>query len=71
LSPAGCPACAAHLRALLGSLLASTGTIMLTAGDEFGRSQGGNKNGHAQDNEAGWIHWAVRDGALEGHAAGA
>jgi len=71
LSPAGCPACAADLRALLGSLFASTGTIMLTAGDEFGRSQGGNNNGYAQDNEASWIDWAGRDRALEGHVAGA
>ncbi|HEX8420054.1 MAG TPA: glycogen debranching enzyme, partial [Sphingomonas sp.] len=35
-------------RALLGTLFASTGTIMLTAGDEFGRSQGGNNNAYAQ-----------------------
>ena len=71
LSPAGCPACAADLRALLGSLFASTGTIMLTAGDEFGRSQGGNNNGHAQDNQANGIDWAGRDRALEGRVDGA
>ena len=70
LSPAGCPACAADLRALLSSLFASTGTIMLTAGDEFGRSQGGNNNGHAQDNALSWIDWEDRDPALEGHVAG-
>jgi glycogen operon protein len=56
---------------LLGSLFASTGTIILAAGDEFGRSQGGNNNGHAQDNEANGIDWAGRDRALEGHVAGA
>lgn len=71
LSPVGCPACAADLRALLGSLFASTGTLMLTAGDEFGRSQGGNNNGHAQDNEANGIDWAGRDRALEGRVDGA
>ncbi len=40
----------ADLRALLGTLFASTGTIMLTAGDEFGRTQHGNNNAYAQDN---------------------
>jgi glycogen operon protein len=60
---------AADLRALLGSLFASTGTIMLTAGDEFGRSQGGNNNAYAQDNAISWIDWARRDQALEDHVA--
>lgn len=57
---------AADLRALLGTLFASTGTIMLTAGDEFGRSQGGNNNAYCQDMP---IDWAARDLALEGHVA--
>ncbi len=48
---------AADLRALLATLFASTGTIMLTAGDEFGRSQQGNNNAYAQDNAIGWIDW--------------
>ena len=52
-------------RALLATLFASTGTIMLTAGDEFGRSQGGNNNAYAQDNAIGWIDWLTRDVALE------
>jgi glycogen operon protein len=60
----------ADLRALLGSLFASTGTILLTAGDEFGRSQQGNNNAYAQDNEIGWIDWAGRDRALEAFCAG-
>jgi glycogen operon protein len=60
---------AADLRALLGSLFASTGTIMLTAGDEFGRSQRGNNNAYAQDNALSWIDWAGRDRALEDHVA--
>jgi glycogen operon protein len=38
---------------------------MLTAGDEFGRSQGGNNNGYAQDNETTWLDWANRNEALE------
>lgn len=55
----------ADVRALLSTLFASTGTIMLTAGDEFGRSQGGNNNAYAQDNPVGWVDWAKRDLALE------
>ncbi|WP_156254939.1 glycogen debranching protein GlgX [Sandarakinorhabdus oryzae] len=60
---------AADLRALLGTLFASTGTIMLTAGDEFGRSQQGNNNAYAQDNALSWIDWKTRDTALEDHVA--
>ena len=52
-------------RAMLATLFASTGTILLTAGDEFGRSQRGNNNAYAQDNEIGWIDWVNRDRALE------
>ncbi|MFZ1744004.1 MAG: glycogen debranching protein GlgX, partial [Pontixanthobacter sp.] len=55
----------ADLRALLTTLFASTGTIMLTAGDEFGRSQRGNNNAYAQDNVISWIDWEDRDLALE------
>ena len=55
---------AADMRALLETLFASTGTIMLTAGDEFGRSQGGNNNAYAQDNEITWLDWENGDGAL-------
>jgi glycogen operon protein len=58
---------AADARALLGTLFASTGTIMLTAGDECGRSQGGNNNAYCQDMP---LDWAVRDVALEGYVAG-
>jgi glycogen debranching enzyme len=60
---------AADLRALLGTLFASTGTCMLTAGDEFGRSQGGNNNAYAQDNASCWVDWEHRDRALEDHVA--
>lgn len=57
------------LRALLTSLFASRGAIMLTAGDEFGRSQQGNNNAYAQDNAISWIDWQGRDRALEDHVA--
>ncbi|MER9543421.1 glycogen debranching protein GlgX [Mesorhizobium sp. M0437] len=56
-------------RALLATLFASRGTIMLTAGDEFGRTQRGNNNAYAQDNDITWLDWAGRDLALEHHTA--
>lgn len=57
------------LRALLATLFASRGTIMLTAGDEFGRSQQGNNNAYAQDNALSWLDWSGRDQDLEAHVA--
>lgn len=54
------------LRALLGTLFASTGTIMLTAGDEFGRSQHGNNNAYCQSMP---VQWDTRDVALEDFTA--
>ncbi|WP_226921487.1 glycogen debranching protein GlgX [Georgenia subflava] len=45
------------MRNLLGTLLLSAGTPMLTAGDEMGRSQGGNNNAYCQDNEISWLDW--------------
>ncbi|MCJ2178945.1 glycogen debranching protein GlgX [Novosphingobium album (ex Hu et al. 2023)] len=60
----------ADLKALIGTLFASTGTIMLTAGDEFGRSQQGNNNAYCQDNPIGWVDWTARDTELEDYVAG-
>jgi glycogen debranching enzyme len=57
-------------RALLATLFASRGTIMLTAGDEFGRTQGGNNNAYAQDNAVTWLDWVGRDRELEAFCAG-
>jgi isoamylase len=34
---------------------------MLLGGDEFGRSQGGNNNGYAQDSEISWFDWSGPD----------
>ena len=42
---------------------------MLTAGDEFGRTQHGNNNAYAQDNEITWLDWQGRDAELEAHVA--
>ena len=58
------------LHALLATLFLSRGTILLTAGDEFGRTQRGNNNAYAQDNEITWLDWVGRDKALEDFAAG-
>ncbi len=51
-------------RSFLATLLLSQGTPMLVAGDELGRSQGGNNNAYCQDNEISWIHWAAADEEL-------
>lgn len=48
-----------HRLNLLATLLFSQGTPMLLAGDEFGHSQKGNNNAYAQDNETGWLNWAM------------
>jgi len=53
------------IEAMLATLFLSRGTIMLNAGDEFGRTQHGNNNAYAQDNELAWLDWAGRDEALE------
>lgn len=45
-------------RNFLTSLFLSQGVPMLVAGDEFGRSQGGNNNAYCQDNEISWINWS-------------
>jgi glycogen operon protein len=58
---------AGDVRALLATLFASRGTIMLTAGDEFGRTQHGNNNAYAQDNDLTWLDWAGRDREMEGY----
>ena len=52
-------------RNLLATLLLSQGVPMLVAGDEVGRTQGGNNNAWCQDNEISWIDWERADGALE------
>lgn len=44
-------------RALMATLLLSQGTPMLTAGDEWLRSQHGNNNAYCQDNPLSWLHW--------------
>ncbi|NND02295.1 MAG: glycogen debranching protein GlgX [Acidimicrobiia bacterium] len=49
-----------RVRSMLATLFLSQGVPMLVAGDEMGRTQVGNNNAYAQDNEISWIDW---DGA--------
>ncbi len=48
-------------RNFLTTLFLSQGVAMLVAGDEFGRTQGGNNNAYCQDNEISWLHWDNQD----------
>ncbi|NDA46290.1 MAG: glycogen debranching enzyme GlgX [Alphaproteobacteria bacterium] len=52
------------VRFLLSILFFSIGTPMLTAGDEFGRTQLGNNNAYCQDNELTWLDWSQADSNL-------
>jgi isoamylase len=44
-------------RNFLATLLLSQGVPMIAHGDELGRTQQGNNNGYAQDNELTWVDW--------------
>jgi glycogen operon protein len=44
-------------RNFLTTLLLSQGVPMLTAGDEWCRTQNGNNNAYCQDNEISWFNW--------------
>ena len=46
-----------QVRNLLLTLLVSQGVPMLLAGDEMGRTQGGNNNAYCHDDETSWIDW--------------
>jgi len=59
----------ATARAMLGTLLLSTGTPMLLAGDELWRTQRGNNNAYCLDDETSWVDWSRRDGALAAFTA--
>ncbi|WP_082462126.1 glycogen debranching protein GlgX [Agromyces sp. Leaf222] len=58
------------IRNLLGTLLLSAGVPMLTAGDEYGRSQRGNNNAYCQDSDLTWLSWSAddRDAGIEATA---
>ena len=50
---------------MMATLCLSNGVPMITAGDERGRTQRGNNNAYAQDNEISWIDWRPDDAWLD------
>ena len=46
-------------RNFLATLLLSQGMPMICGGDEVGRTQRGNNNAYAQDNETSWFDWSM------------
>ncbi|MEV5612679.1 glycogen debranching protein GlgX [Streptomyces sp. NPDC052225] len=48
---------ARQMRNFVATLMLSQGVPMLSHGDEFARTQGGNNNAYCQDNEVAWVHW--------------
>ncbi|QPK80601.1 glycogen debranching protein GlgX [Schaalia sp. ZJ405] len=48
-------------RNLLASMLISAGTPMITAGDEFSRTQYGNNNAYCQDSPISWLDWNLTE----------
>ncbi|MCR4296892.1 MAG: glycogen debranching protein GlgX [Elusimicrobia bacterium] len=61
--PTGDPAVLAlrerQKRNLMATLLLSQGVPMILGGDELGRTQRGNNNAYAQDNELSWTNWTL------------
>jgi isoamylase len=55
-------------RNMLATLLVSQGVPMIAAGDEMGKTQGGNNNAYCHDDELSWLDWDLDDraGALLG-----
>ncbi|QFR01044.1 glycogen debranching protein GlgX [Streptomyces phaeolivaceus] len=55
-----------QMRNLIATLMLSQGVPMLSHGDEFARSQGGNNNAYCQDNEVSWVPWPSEESSGEG-----
>ncbi len=51
-------------RNLLTTLFLSQGVPMIVAGDEMGKTQGGNNNAYCQDNPISWLNWEQQDHGL-------
>jgi glycogen operon protein len=62
--PAVLTARARQQRNFIATLLLSQGVPMLLHGDELGRTQQGNNNAYAQDNEITWVDWEGADRPL-------
>jgi glycogen operon protein len=52
---------------LMTTLFLSQGVPMLTAGDEFLRTQQGNNNAWCQDNETSWVDWSLKESNADFH----
>ncbi len=50
---------------LMATLCLSNGVPMLVAGDERGRTQGGNNNAYCLDDETSWVDWSADDAWLD------
>jgi isoamylase len=50
---------ARQTRNFLTLLLLAQGVPMILAGDEMGRTQGGNNNAYCQDDETSWLDWSL------------
>ncbi|MDG5814578.1 glycogen debranching protein GlgX [Chitinispirillales bacterium ANBcel5] len=50
---------ARQMRNFISTLILAQGVPMITAGDEFGRTQHGNNNPYCQDNDISWINWDI------------
>lgn len=48
-------------RNFIMTLLLSQGVPMICGGDEMGRTQHGNNNAYAQDNEISWVNWSLTE----------
>ncbi len=46
---------------LMATQILAAGTPMITAGDEFGRTQKGNNNAYCQDSPLSWVDWGYPD----------
>ena len=48
------------VRNMAGALLMATGVPMIVAGDELGRTQGGNNNAYCLDDPTSWVDWQLQ-----------
>jgi isoamylase len=53
------------MKSMIGTLAFSQGVPMISHGDEIGRTQKGNNNAYAQDNEIAWVNWNLDDNQKE------
>jgi isoamylase len=48
-----------QMRNIMGTLMLSQGTPMISHGDEIGRTQRGNNNVYCQDSDISWMDWSM------------